>query len=334
MPLNKRSMFSTMRSHFAFKGLGLGLSLLQVLTMPLVSVANAQQITPDGRTDTSLTINGNVTDVRTNTRYGNTGVNSFSVFNVYQGHEVNLFLPGQTDNLVNMVSDQQTVIDGILNAYKDGQIGGNVYFLNPHGVVVGSSGIVNVGRLSMVTPTFRFMDSMFGPGNVLSAPSISAVLDNNVPISRSGLIDVRGQINAAGGTSLQSGSLAVSGQIQSGVPAIVAIDNVVNLSNPSGSSGIVALDGNTAPDTQLAALGDMIITGEVSADGDNGKNAGSIRLTADGNITLGPGGKYHRRCAWRWKCRFCYCYGRRHVRVGTRGGYQRGCQRQRRWRFC
>ena len=52
-------------------------------------------------------------------------------------------LPDQTDNLVNMVTEQQTVIDGFLNAYKDGQIGGNVYFLNPYGVLVGETGVIN-----------------------------------------------------------------------------------------------------------------------------------------------------------------------------------------------
>ena len=289
MQITKRTMFSAMRSHFAFKGLGLSLSLLQVLSIPLMSVANAQQITPDGRTDTRLTINGNVTDVYTNTRYGNTGLNSFSVFNVYQGHEVNLFLPSQTDNLVNMVTDQQTVIDGMLSAYKDGEIGGNVYFLNPHGVVVGSSGIVNVGRLSMVTPTFQFMDSMFGPGNVLSAPSVSAVLENNVPISPAGLIDVRGQINAVNGSVLQAGSLSVSGTVQSGNQAVVAIDSLVNLSPSDASTSIVSFDSDSPADTKLAALSDMIITGDVTANASAGGDAGSIRLLADGNITLGAG---------------------------------------------
>ena len=270
MQITKRTMFSTMRSHFAFKGLGLGLSLLQVLSIPLLSVANAQQITPDGRTDTRMTINGNVTDVYTNTRYGNTGLNSFSVFNVYQGHEVNLFLPSQTDNLVNMVTDQQTVIDGMLSAYKDGEIGGNIYFLNPHGVVVGSSGIVNVGRLSMVTPTFQFMDSMFGPGNVLSAPSVSAVLENNVPISPAGLIDVRGQINAVNGSVLQAGSLSVSGTVQSGNQAVVTIDSLVNLSPSGTSTSIVSFDSDSPADTKLVALSDMIITGEVTANASAG----------------------------------------------------------------
>ena len=289
MKTGSMTLFSTMRKHFAFRGLGLGLSFLQVLTMPILSVANAQQITPDGRSDTSLTVNGNVTDIYTNTRYGNTGLNSFSVFNVYQGNEVNLFLPTQTDNLVNMVTDQQTVIDGMLSAYKDGKIGGNVYFLNPHGVVVGRSGVVNVGRLSMVTPTFRFMDSMFGPGNVISAPSIRAVLDNEMPISRSGLIDVRGQINAPSGSNLQAGNLSVSGGVQSGARAVVAIDSLVNLSPSISQTSIVSLDGVVVPDSKLAALDDMIITGDVSADGHNGGDAGTIQLLAEGDITLGAG---------------------------------------------
>ena len=111
------------------------------------------QIVIDERTDTNLVINQNVTDVYTRTVLGSTGLNSFSIFNVYQGNEVNLYVPDGANALMNMVHDQQSVIDGYLNAYKDGKIGGDVYFLNPFGVVVGESGIVNVGRLSLQAPT-------------------------------------------------------------------------------------------------------------------------------------------------------------------------------------
>ena len=38
----------------------------------------------------------------------------------------------------------------MLNALKGGQIGGHVLIANPHGIVVGSQGVVNVGALSLV----------------------------------------------------------------------------------------------------------------------------------------------------------------------------------------
>lgn len=110
-------------------------------------------ITPDGKTNTTVSVNGNVSDVHTGTVSGQTGFNSFSTFDVYQGHTANLYLPEGTKNLINLVHDKISNIDGVLNAFKDGKIGGNVFFLNPNGIAVGASGVINVGALTLATPT-------------------------------------------------------------------------------------------------------------------------------------------------------------------------------------
>ena len=157
------------RKNRIFKAVAIVSIAIQLVFPPLAIAQSSQQIIPDGRTQTSLSVSGSVTDVTTSTISGNTGLNSFSVFNVFAGNTVNLFLPDQTDNLVNMVTDQQSVIDGFLNAYKQGQIGGNVYFLNPYGVLVSQTGMINAGSLHMSAPTHDFMRSMFSTGNVLPA---------------------------------------------------------------------------------------------------------------------------------------------------------------------
>ena len=205
-------MFRQMRKSKGFRVATYLTGMLQFAFPPYaIAQSSGSQIILDGRTDTSLIIDQNVTDIYTNTVLGNTGFNSFSIFNVYQGNEVNLFLPDGASVLMNMVHDQQTVIDGYLNSYKDGKVGGDVYFLNPHGIVVGQTGVMNVGAVKFVTPTQDFMTNMFGANSMISAPQVTLVKDSNVPLSSHGLIQVRGTVNATGQASLAANDIEISG---------------------------------------------------------------------------------------------------------------------------
>ena len=259
--------------------------MLQFAFPPFAVAAqnNGPQIVLDGRTNTTLNINQNVTDVYTNTILGNTGLNSFSIFNVYQGNEVNLYVPDGADVLMNMVHDQQSVIDGYLNAYKDGKIGGDVYFLNPHGVVVGETGMVNVGRLTLQAPSQDFMANMFSANGMINAPQITKVLDNDVPLSSTGLISVRGTVNATGGAQFASQDIAVSGQVETGQQAVVSISNLVNM-----GGAMIDMDNVTAS-LSLAAGNDIQLAGRLGADGAAGADAGTIDVRAKGDITVADG---------------------------------------------
>ncbi len=150
--------------------LGLGLT---------VQVAAASTIVKDGKTATTVTQTGAagaaVIDVTTATKNasGSTAFNSFSDFNLSGGDTVNLHLPDTaTRNLVNLVWNTQTVINGTLNSYlADGKtIGGNVFFADPNGVVVGSAGVLIVGALSLSTPTADFMNTLLGSAATLTPP--------------------------------------------------------------------------------------------------------------------------------------------------------------------
>ncbi|EHI49802.1 hemolysin-type calcium-binding region [SAR116 cluster alpha proteobacterium HIMB100] len=278
------------RKHLYFRWMAFFLGAVQLLFPPMALAAGSPQIVTDGRTQTSLSVNGSVTDVRTSTVSGNTGLNSFRIFNVFRDNTVNLHLPDQTDNLVNMVTEQQTVIDGFLNAYKDGQIGGNVYFLNPYGVLVGESGVINTGSMRFMTPSHDFMNAMFGAGNVISAPQLQTVLDNGAPLSRTGVIDIRGQVNAVDQISVASGQLDITGQLTAGEQARVNIGSVVNMNTvPAGATGSVIDMQAVAPNISLYAVTDINLSGLVQADGADQKDAGVIAILAGENISVGSG---------------------------------------------
>ncbi|HYD50582.1 MAG TPA: leukotoxin LktA family filamentous adhesin, partial [Terriglobales bacterium] len=143
----------------------------------VTNVTFAQQIVIDGRTETSLAIDGHVTDVTTETVQGNNAFNSFHRFDVDRGNVVNLHLPGGSTNLINVVRSERTDIHGVLNSIQDGHIGGNVYFANPHGIVVGAGGIVNVGSLVLTTPSQQFADELIPANGIPSNPATEQLLD-------------------------------------------------------------------------------------------------------------------------------------------------------------
>lgn len=183
------------------------------LSTTLFSATYAAMITPDGRTDTTVMQQGNVYDVYTNTVRGQTGFNSFSTFDVYADSTANLHLATGTANLVNVVRDKCSFIDGVLNSYKDGKIGGNIFFLNPNGIVVGKSGVVNVGSISMSTPTAYFVEQLIARDGSISPTATAAVLAGDMPINDKGLISVKGKVHALDRAEMRAGKVEVQGEV-------------------------------------------------------------------------------------------------------------------------
>ena len=184
----------------------------------LASTTYADMITPDGRTATQVIQSGNVYDVYTNTVMGRTGFNSFSTFDVYADTTANLHLADGTGRLINVVRDSASHIDGVLNSYKDGRIGGDVYFLNPNGIFVGKTGVINVGSISMSTPTAAFVEQLIARDGSISATATQAVLAGDMPINEKGTISIKGKVNARRTAEMRAGKVEVKGgEINTGV---------------------------------------------------------------------------------------------------------------------
>ncbi len=245
-------------------------------------------IVTDGKTQTTVATAGNVTDITTATVRGANAFNSFSVFNVPTGQIVNLQLPNGTHNLLNLVHNETSYINGIMNSFKNGQIGGNVYFLNPYGVVVGSGASINVGSLAVITPPKSFMDGFFtSPGNP-SAAATQAVLDGNVPVSASGFITVKGKVNVQKDVRLAAGTVANAGEITTGAVFVakqVDFGDVVNVNGYQSGARIAAENGNI----EIVAVGNVENSGVIAADGANGLKAGNVTIKAGGDVTLAEG---------------------------------------------
>ena len=249
--------------------------------------AFADTITTDGRTQTQLTTNGNVTDVTTRTVQGVNALNSFHRFNIGNGQTVNLHLPSGTSNLLNLVHGERSYFDGVLNAYKDGRIGGNVYFLNPHGMVVGAGGVLNVGSLTMATPTNQFMESLISQAGLVNGDAVNNVLSGYIPLTETGLIQVKGRINAANAVTLSAGHIAVDAdaRIVAGPQTQASFADLVNIQGVATASG-VELDNGVI---RITASSEVNIAGQLAVDGVAGTNAGSVDIHAGTNVNLASG---------------------------------------------
>ncbi|WP_422126680.1 leukotoxin LktA family filamentous adhesin [Thioalkalivibrio sulfidiphilus] len=243
-------------------------------------------IVPDGRTQTHLDQSTpGITHIHTDTVRGHNAFNSFHHFQVGEGHTANLHLPQYTRNLINLVHDSRVVINGTLNSYKDGAIGGNVVFADPHGFVVGAGGQVNVGSLAVATPTTAFMNQLIAPDGGISDSHVARLLEGDIPVSADGLISIQGQVNATDAILLLGHQVQLSGGLNtrlSDTEHQVLFSSAVNVEGLGLGADVQIADG----DIVIVARDDVSISGDISARGRSGRSGGTVLVTAGGHVTL------------------------------------------------
>lgn len=250
-------------------------------------------ITPDGRTQTNVAVSGSTTTITTKTISGGAGYNSFSRFEQGAGSTVNMHLPQNTGVLVNIVRDGPVVINGILNSYRNGQIGGHVYFSDSAGFTVGPSGVINTGRLTVNTPTREFLDQVIGPAGTVNETMAARLKANDVPISPDGKITIDGAINARRGVSLNGHSVSVAGQIKTNAAPVdiaerrerhrTAFSQSVNTAGLRHGAGMVARKGGGI---EIVAAGTVTVSGQLSANATARRAAGTVTVRSGRGTTI------------------------------------------------
>ncbi|GAA0792871.1 leukotoxin LktA family filamentous adhesin [Marinobacterium sediminicola] len=247
----------------------------------------ANTIVVDGRTDTRLNVNGNVTDVVTGTVRGANGFNSFHHFNVAAGNTVNLHVPSNAQNLINLVHDSRAVIDGTLNGVKNGNIDGHIVFADPHGVVVGANGVINVGSLMLAAPTSEFMDRMISAEGAIDEAAVSDLLAGTAPVG-DGQIRIDGKVNALDAVHLGGRVVVLDGTVEVATDEAhqALFEAAVNTEGLAVASGASLEAGNIV----IHAADDVVISGvaNVSAPA-SGEQGGHIRVRAGRDVSLNDG---------------------------------------------
>ncbi len=272
-----KRLTGSLRRSAALVPIAMAASAAPALAQSLEAAGNV--IIPDGRTATQLSTSGATTEITTGTLAGGNAYNSFSQFRVGENNTVNLHVPGSAEYLINIVRDGPVMVDGTLNAFKQGRIDGNVVFSDPYGFVVGEKGVVNAGSLTVNTPTKEFLDQVIDPTGRIDTALGARLVTGDVPLSPDGSIVIRGKVNAKRSVSLKGASVTVEG------PAShqEQFEATVNTGGRAQGAGIVVRNGKI----QIVAAGKARIGGTLRAGGGR-KTGGTIEISSGADLTILP----------------------------------------------
>ncbi len=161
---------------------------------------------------------------------GDKALNHFTKFDIASGDIANLELR-DVNHQINVVNSKIN-IDGVVNAIKDNQIGGDVYFFSPEGIAVGTTGVINVGRLTLGTAASYGQDLYLSDASLdnLYLKDLAKKSSNDL---LSAPITVAGQINTK-----DSVVIASSGVTTVGKDATIRTGSIFkNLSTDTASLG-------------------------------------------------------------------------------------------------
>ena len=213
------------KSQLTYKVLSTLLAAGLVMSPASVLAADNSKITAANGKD--YTANNNVFEIYAQKYNGkNNAVNQFKNFQLDANKIANMYFHMEKDtreaqNLLNFV-DTRIDINGTLNAIRNKQIGGNLFFLSPEGMVVGKSGVINTGSLYVMAPSltqdlkdpdqrsYEILEGNFDTGNY-GDTELENIKNGtaNIRINASGTISVLGKINAANDVKLYAGKVAV-----------------------------------------------------------------------------------------------------------------------------
>lgn len=239
---------------------------------------------------------------------GNAGYRKYDNFKLDKGHVANLeFIrdgKANPDTFVNLVNNKVN-INGLVNTTRNGNFyNGHAVFITPGGFVVGSSGVLNVGRLSVATPTQSTYNNMlngYGSKDYNYAANIgrniSALTQNSKGNAGAADITIQGKVFARNGVEMTGKNVAVPGNIINGVKAesVLTTDDQANqLFNALvNTNGIMKDSASDAYTNRFVANGSRVLvksTAGMSVSGSVDNGAGNVYLTNNGSDGLNVSG--------------------------------------------
>lgn len=177
---------------------------------------------------TGVTGNNGVFNITPDKLNGEVGYRKYDNFNLSAGDIANLIYKygnsRDINTFINLVQNG-VKIDGILNTMRDGNFyNGQAVFITPGGMTVGASGVLNVGSLSVITPTndaYNSLKGEYASNNFANINNISSLLNKS---SNVGNISINGKILAREGVQLRGGQINVgaNGAIVNGITSTQA----------------------------------------------------------------------------------------------------------------
>lgn len=220
------------------------------------------------------------------TKNNGTGFRHYQDFNLGQGDVANLNF-ADINTFVNMV-DNQVVINGIVNSVRgNGFYNGKAVFISPNGMVVGASGVLNVGSLGVYTPFNKYT------GGENDSAALTEYYNNSVKdgyIKNGSTITIDGKIISSGNVDLMSGNVNVAkgagivGGINTDKMTILStqdqatalFNNLVNTNNLTTGNEFIS---DTTGQIRITGLNNVNIAGDVVNYATGGYYAGDPKAT-------------------------------------------------------
>lgn len=241
------------------------------------------------QTQTVVSTQGQQTTVTTQSLRDGNAFSTYSKFAVGQGDQVKMLVPQGANWWINIVRDAQVRVDGRLESrLANGNIGGNLLFIDSHGFAVGPQGQIDTGRLSFAAPSTAFVDGLLSSiqNGGLSGATVNKVLGGEFDRSATGAVNIEGRVNAAEGVSLMAGyggtsshAVNVSGQVV--VNGRVA-GSAVNLGDLKSLAPMQDVDGVI----DITTPGSVMLNGLLISDSAQFTRAGAVRVVAGQDIMV------------------------------------------------
>ncbi len=238
-----------------------------------------------------ITGNNGIFNIAPSDIKGDMGFRKYENFTLSKGDVANLIFKYGKENVsqfVNLV-DNTININGLVNTVRDGKFyNGNAIFISPNGMIVGESGVLNVGSLSVYTPNQASYNSYI-KNNYTG--DISKLEQGNANVTINGKVISNSDINILAKDAVigaKGGIIAGAKNnniITSNKAADVLFNSLVNTDNIKSANSLAYENGNIVIRT-TAQDGGINIAGIVQ---NNGK--GNTTIQNNGTKALDISGK-------------------------------------------
>jgi filamentous hemagglutinin family protein len=134
---------------------------------------------------------------------GGTGFRGYEKFNLDAGDVANLNF-ADINTFVNLV-DNQININGIVNSVRgNGFYNGKAIFVSPNGMVVGASGVLNVGSLGVYSPDSYSYNQL---KNNMTEEGLATLINDDM--NTGGAIKINGKVVTSGDIDLRASSVDI-----------------------------------------------------------------------------------------------------------------------------
>ncbi|MCC9643364.1 filamentous hemagglutinin N-terminal domain-containing protein [Rhodopirellula sp. JC740] len=257
-----------------------------VLAVSTATTASAQNPTGGNVVAGAATISNAGSTLNVNASTDRAVIN-WQSFSIGQGNTANFNLPSASSAVLNRVTTPNTpsAIHGALNS------NGNVFLVNPSGVLVGPSGVINTNGFTASTFDIGTKDFMNGgPMTFRGSSTADIVNQGTINTGSGGAHFIANQFNNSGTINSLGGSVTVgSGQsvtYSNGVTHVEA--DMATLQN--GYSETASLINNTGT---IRATGAVMAGGEVYLTNPGGKVFNSGTIAASQSVSVNTGQLNH-----------------------------------------